>query len=76
MPTPTEIIKPYLKYCDKFDVHCPCPKCRMEKRKRRCPVNPCQYCQFMIILCQKKVLGQQLINEHVKENTECQNPLK
>jgi len=27
MPTLTEITKPYLTYCQKYDIHCPCPKC-------------------------------------------------
>jgi len=27
MPTLTEITKPHLTYCQKYDVHCCCPKC-------------------------------------------------
>ena len=37
MPTPTEIIKPYLKYCQKRDIHCCCLSC---KNIKRC--NPCR----------------------------------
>lgn len=36
MPTPTEIIKPYLKYCQKRDIHCCCLAC---KDLKKC--NPC-----------------------------------
>ena len=28
MPTLTEITDPKYTYCNKFDVHCPCVKCR------------------------------------------------
>lgn len=34
MPTPLEIKKPYLTYCKKRDMHCPCLKCN----------NPSKYC--------------------------------
>ena len=27
MPTPTEILKPWMKYCKKQDVHCSCLTC-------------------------------------------------
>ena len=35
MPTPTEITKPYMKYCEIHDVHCCCPKCDEFKDCRR-----------------------------------------
>ena len=28
MPTPIEINKPHLTYCQRHDIHCPCPKCK------------------------------------------------
>ena len=44
MPTPTEILNPNMKYCQKYDIHCPCQGCDSEKclgyRK-----NICDNCQ-------------------------------
>jgi len=35
MPTVTEIKFPYISYCEKWDIHCPCVKCK----------NPVQICR-------------------------------
>ena len=36
MTTITEIQKPELTYCDKYDLHCPCIKCNNPRHKAIC----------------------------------------
>jgi len=47
MPTVLEIQKPHLTYCQKYDLHCACPKC--EKPHIHCekleqPITHCEEC--------------------------------
>ena len=41
MPTPKEIIKPYMKYCSKQDVHCSCPTCDSYEECKPFECNQC-----------------------------------
>lgn len=48
MPTIIEINKPHLTYCQKYDVHCFCPKCIQNNRQHySCPnsiITQCDEC--------------------------------
>jgi len=41
MPTITEIRYPFMKYCDKHDMHCSCLTCN---KKHKCNVTNCDEC--------------------------------
>jgi len=43
MPTITEIQKPHLTYCQKYDEHCLCPKC-VVRQKNLCD-RTCEICE-------------------------------
>lgn len=46
MPTPLEINRPSLTYCQKHDIHCHCPKCKLFKNlKHDCKGRRSSVCE-------------------------------